>query len=204
MATELINKDYFNVEVFGDYFTSTAQGNVLKPFGPVYLKMRSWESAQRLARFNILPVLLIKADPEFKSIRLCKIISVKGPDMKPVYGLPVKYMDRDQIEMECKSKGIPLRADMYSDIVELRGKLSFARENPKKFKDIEQRHIQAYSKIGDALEMNANIFTDLLEKNKGVDLLNKSLQPETEITKNDDDDNDAYDMHYDTDKDISL
>lgn len=174
MKTEQ-DKNYYNVEVFGDYFTSTAQGNVVKPYGPIFLKMRSWESAQRLARFNILPVLLQRADTEYKSIRLCKVLSIKTHDLKPVFGLPLKYMDRNQIELECKSQGFPLRSDMYPDIIELRQKLKFARENPDKFREREQKSIQAYAKVGDAIELNAHVFDNIIEQNMNdVDLGNKA------------------------------
>jgi hypothetical protein len=87
METNKTDNNYFNVWVFGDYYLSTSMGNVVKPFGPVPLRMRTWDSCQMLARKHVLPNLILKADPEFKSIRKCIVFGVKTADDQPVFGL---------------------------------------------------------------------------------------------------------------------
>ncbi len=167
------DNNYFNVEIIGDYFTATSMGNVIKPFGPVMLKMRDWTSCQMLARRHILPALISKADMEFKDIRRCIVLGVYTQDKQPVHGLPVKFMSREQIKMEARSNNIPLRVDIYPDVVQLRGKLKMARNNPDKFKEMEQRTIRAFDKIGDALTINADVFNDI--KNEQLKKINLSL-----------------------------
>ncbi len=173
------DKQYFNVEIFGDYFVSTSEGNVVRPFGPVVLRMRLWQQCQSLARFHIVPNLLRKADPEFRDIRRCIVLGVKTADNGVVYGLPIKFMSLEQITLEIKSNSIPLLVDMYPDIIQLRNKLYMARENPEKFKKQEQRSIQSFSKIGDALELNADVFKKVAQQNEPSDnanLLNRDNQ----------------------------
>ena len=174
MATDLAtgrqnqhtDKEYFNVEVFGDYFVSTAQGNVVRPFGPAFLKMRRWESSQTLARFHVLPKLIHDVDAEFKEIRRCIVVSITDAGGNPVHGLPIAFMSRDQIAMEARSKGFPLNVDMYNDIITLRSKLRTARANPDQFRKNEQRFIKSYARVGDAMELNKNVFTNLVNEQK--------------------------------------
>ncbi len=175
------DEDYFNIEVFGDYFTSTAQGNVVRPFGPVFLKMRRYESCQSLARFHLLPKLIGDVDPEFKQMRRCIVLGVKTHDFKPVHRLPMKLMSRDQIALECRSQHIPLRVDMYNDILELRNKYRMAVNDPDRFKKEEQKHIRAFDKLGDAFTLNAKTFDDIkAQSDKAADkaLLDKNSKRE--------------------------
>lgn len=157
--------DYFNVTVYGDYFMAASEGNSVKGFGPVTLKMRTWENCQKMTMFFIIPALLQKADMQFKSVRRCTIISIMTADDKEVYGLPLRYMSREQIAMECRSKHIPLRVEMYSDILQLRKKLMFARSNMDKFKQQEQRNLKAFEKLDDTLDLNAGIFEKIKKQN---------------------------------------
>lgn len=171
--------DYYKVEVFGDYFTSTAEGGVVRPFGPVTLKMRDWHNCQNLARSHVLPTLLRKADVEFKQIRRCIVVGVMTYDDHPVHNLPIAFMSREQITLECRSNKIPLRTEMYIDIIKLRGKLKFARLDPVKFAKAEAKNTEAFARVGDALELNANVFSDIARANaEGSDekkLLNKDM-----------------------------
>ena len=177
--------NFYNVEVFGDYFVSTAEGNMLRPFGPVKLKMRIWQSCQSLARFHILPNLLRKVDPEFGDIRRCIVLGVTTHDNNAVHGLPIKFMDRKQIAMEAKSNNIPLRVDMYPDIIKLRQKLHLARTDRDRFNKGEQRYIRAYEKIGDALDLNANIFDEIVKRNSPSDDINLLNKPTANQEKKD-------------------
>ena len=154
----------FNVELVGDYFVASATGSVVRPFGPVKLKMRTWNSCQMLARQHLLPNLLSKADPEYKSIRRCVVLGVTTAKDDAVFGMPIKFMSVKQIEQEVKSNGIPIRVDMYPDIITLRSKLRMARENPERFKQSEQKHVQAFSKLGDAIDLNAGLFDKIRDE----------------------------------------
>ena len=174
--------------MFGDYFVSSSQGNVVRPFGPATIQMRTWESCQSLARHHLLPKLLRDADAEFKDIRRCIVLGVRTSTGGEVHGLPLKYMSKEQIKAECESQNSPLLIDMYPDIIRLRQALHEVRKDPKAFEIKERRHIAAFNKIGDAISMNANVFTGIADDNVGgasVDLLNKSKSEPampTEIT----------------------
>lgn len=178
MPTEqnAIDNNYYNVDVCGDYFVATSEGNSIRPFGVVTLKMRIWHDCQSLCMFHLVPALLSKSDTEFKKIRRCVVIGVKTHDGQMVHGLPIKFMSREQIAMEVKSNNIPLRVDMYNDIIKLRSRLHDARRDPDKFKQQEQRSIQAFCKIGDAIDLNADVFKLVAESHASsdhVNLLNK-------------------------------
>ena len=164
MAKEAEDKNYFNVDVFGDYFVAGASGNTVKPFPMVTMKLPVWENCQNILRRHVLPTLLKKVDPGFASMRLCVVEQVTTSDGEQVYGIPLTFMSRSQIATEARSKGFPLRVDMYPNIVDLRGKLRKARANPDKFKKEEMRHASAYGKIGDALNLNKDVFSRLKAK----------------------------------------
>ena len=165
MATET-DKNYFNVEVFGDYFVAGAEGNVIRSFGYITLRMRVWDNCQNLARFHIIPNLLREADPEFQNMRKCVVTKVSTSDGSPVYNLPLAFMSREDIAMEVKSNNIPLRVDMCNDIVELRKKLRFARSNPQEFAKQESKRAKSFSKIEDAMTLNADVFSKIKDKNR--------------------------------------
>ena len=179
------DKNYFNVEVFGDYFVAGAEGNVIRSFGYVTLRMRVWDNCQNLARFHIIPNLLREADPEFQNMRKCVVTKVSTSDGEPVYNIPLAFMSREDITREVKSNNIPLRVDMCNDIIELRKKLRFARSNPAAFAKQESKRIKSYSKIDDAMVLNKDVFSKIREK--GKDLLSgkiaktKDLIPEKEV-----------------------
>ncbi len=160
------DKNYFNVEVFGDYFVAGTEGNVIRSFGYVTLRMRVWDNCQGLARFHIIPNLLREADPEFQSMRKCVVTKVSTADGSPVYNLPLAFMSREDIAMEVKSNKIPLRVDMCNDIVELRKKLRFARSNPAEFAKQEAKRSKSFSKIDDAMILNKDVFAKIKDKNK--------------------------------------
>ena len=162
-------KNYFNVEVFGDYFVAGSEGNVIRSFGYITLKMRVWDNCQNLARFHIIPNLLREADPEFQNMRKCVVTKVSTSDGEPVYHIPLAFMSREDIALEVKSNKIPLRVDMCNDIIELRKKLRFARSNPTEFAKQESKRIKSYSKIDDAMILNKDVFAKI--KEKGEELL---------------------------------
>ncbi len=166
METTTENKDYFNVEVFGDYFVAGTEGNVIRSFGYVNLRMRVWDNCQNLARFHIIPNLLREADPEFLNMRKCVVTKVNTSDGKPVYNIPLAFMSTEDIAMEVKTNNIPLRCDMCNDIIELRKKLRFARSNPLEFEKQEAKRIKSYSKIDDAMVLNKDVFAKIREKGK--------------------------------------
>jgi hypothetical protein len=190
MDTEHQDQRYYNVEIFGDYFTSTSMGNVVKPYGPIVLKMRDWTSCQMLARKHVLPTLLKDADPEFKDIRRCIVYGVKTMDNNPVHGLPIRFMSREQIIMEASDNNILLKAEIYPDIIELRKKLYLARTNPEKFKEQEKQNIRAFDRIGDALGLNANVFDDIKSSPKqgniSLSMAPKNTQETVEVKIDDD------------------
>ncbi len=171
------NKNYFNVDVFGDYFVAGASGNTVKPFPRVTLRLPVWENCQNLVRKHILPKLLRDADSGFASMRKCIVEQVTTPDGQQVHGLPLVFMSRTQIDMEARSKGIPLRVDMYPDIIDLRGKLRKARADIEKFKKEEIRHSAAYNKIGDAMAMNEHVFDSLRAANDTNVVKPNSVEP---------------------------
>ena len=171
------DKDYFNVEVFGDYFVAGSEGNVIRSFGYITLKMRVWDNCQNLARFHIIPNLLRDADPEFQNMRKCVVTKVSTSDGGPVYNIPLAFMSREDIALEVKSNKIPLRVDMCNDIIELRKKLRFARSNPTEFAKQESKRIKSYSKIDDAMILNKDVFAKIREKGKEL-LAGKIKQPE--------------------------
>lgn len=160
------DKNYFNVEVFGDYFVAGTEGNVIRSFGYITLRMRVWDNCQNLARFHIIPNLLREADPEFQNMRKCVVTKVTTSDGEPVYNIPLAFMSREDIAMEVKSNKIPLRCDMCNDIIELRKKLRFARSNPAEFTKQESKRIKSYSKIDDAMVLNKDVFAKIREKGK--------------------------------------
>ena len=165
MSTEN-DKNYFNVEVFGDYFVAGSEGNVIRSFGYITLRMRVWDNCQNLARFHIIPNLLREADPEFQNMRKCVVTKVSTSDGEPVYNIPLAFMSREDIALEVKSNKIPLRCDMCNDIIELRKKLRFARSNPAEFAKQESKRIKSYSKIDDAMILNKDVFAKIKEKGK--------------------------------------
>ena len=171
MSTE--DKEYFNVEVFGDYFVAGTEGNVIRSFGYITLRMRVWDNCQNLARFHIIPNLLREADPEFQNMRKCVVTKVSTSDGQPVYNIPLAFMSREDIAMEVKSNKIPFRVDMYNDIIELRKKLRFARSNPQEFAKQEAKRARSFSKIDDAMILNADVFARIREK--GGDLLSGKI-----------------------------
>jgi hypothetical protein len=62
---------------------------------------------------------------------------------------------------------------VYPDIVLLRSKLRFARANPEKFKEQEQKVIKSFNRVDDALSLNANVFDNLKsQQGEDVSLLN--------------------------------
>ena len=160
------DRDYFNVEVFGDYFVAGTEGNVIRSFGYITLHMRVWDNCQNLARFHIIPNLLREADPEFQNMRKCVVTRVSTSDNKPVYNIPLAFMSREDIAMEVKSNNIPLRCDMCNDIIELRKKLRFARSNPQEFAKQESKRIKSYSKVDDAMILNKDVFAKIRERGK--------------------------------------
>ncbi len=164
MSTE--DKNYFNVEVFGDYFVAGSEGNVIRSFGYITLRMRVWDNCQNLARFHIIPNLLSEADPEFQNMRKCVVTKVSTSDGGPVYNIPLAFMSREDIALEVKSNKIPLRCDMCNDIIELRKKLRFARSNPKEFAKQEAKRAKSFSKIGDAMDLNKDVFAKIRERGK--------------------------------------
>ena len=164
MSTE--DKNYFNVEVFGDYFVAGSEGNVIRSFGYITLRMRVWDNCQNLARFHIIPNLLREADPEFQNMRKCVVTRVSTSDGGPVYNIPLAFMSREDIALEVKSNKIPLRCDMCNDIIELRKKLRFARSNPTEFAKQEAKRVKSYSKIDDAMVLNKDVFAKIREKGK--------------------------------------
>ena len=168
--------NYFNVEVFGDYFVAGSEGNVIRSFGYVTLKMRVWDNCQNLARFHIIPNLLREADPEFQNMRKCVVTKVSTSDGEPVYNIPLAFMSREDIALEVKSNKIPLRCDMCNDIIELRKKLRFARSNPAEFAKQESKRIKSYSKIDDAMILNKDVFSMIKEKGKEL-LAGKIARP---------------------------
>ncbi len=172
METE--DKNYFNVGVFGDYFVAGTEGNVIRSFGYITLRMRVWDNCQNLARFHIIPNLLREADPEFQNIRKCVVTKVSTSDGEPVYNIPLAFMSREDIAMEVKSNKIPLRVDMCNDIIELRKKLRFARSNPTEFAKQESKRIKSYNKIDDAMVLNKDVFAKIREK--GKDLLSGKIE----------------------------
>lgn len=175
------DKNYFNVEVFGDYFVAGAEGNVIRSFGYITLRMRVWDNCQNLARFHIIPNLLREADPEFQNMRKCVVTKVSTADGKPVYNIPLAFMSREDIALEVKSNNIPLRVDMCNDIIELRKKLRFARSNPKEFAKQEAKRARSFSKIGDAMLLNADVFAKIRERSK--DLLTGKIDNSGEIAQ---------------------
>ncbi len=160
------DKDYFNVEVFGDYFVAGTEGNVIRSFGFITLRMRVWDNCQNLARFHIIPNLLREADPEFQNMRKCVVTKVTTSDREPVYNIPLAFMSREDIAREVKSNKIPLRCDMCNDILELRKKLRFARSNPVEFAKQESKRAKSFSKIDDAMILNKDVFSKIREKGK--------------------------------------
>ena len=160
------DKNYFNVEVFGDYFVAGTEGNVIRSFGYITLRMRVWDNCQNLARFHIIPNLLREADPEFQNMRKCVVTKVSTSEGQPVYNIPLAFMSREDIAMEVKSNKIPLRCDMCNDIIELRKKLRFARSNPAEFAKQESKRIKSYSKIDDAMILNKDVFAKIRERGK--------------------------------------
>ncbi len=160
------DKNYFNVEVFGDYFVAGTEGNVIRSFGYITLRMRVWDNCQNLARFHIIPNLLREADPEFQNMRKCVVTKVSTSEGQPVYNIPLAFMSREDIAMEVKSNKIPLRCDMCNDIIELRKKLRFARSNPAEFAKQESKRIKSYSKIDDAMVLNKDVFAKIKERGK--------------------------------------
>ena len=163
------DKNYFNVEVFGDYFVAGTEGNVIRSFGYITLRMRVWDNCQNLARFHIIPNLLREADPEFQNMRKCVVTKVSTYDGSPVYNIPLAFMSREDIAMEVKSNKIPLRCDMCNDIIELRKKLRFARSNPAEFAKQEAKRSKSFSKIDDAMILNKDVFAKI--KDRAKDLL---------------------------------
>ena len=157
--------NYYNVSVFGDYFVSTSTGNVVKPFGILTLKLREWNNAQALLRYHILPKLIMDVDPEYRDMRRCIVLGIKGSNGRFVQGIPLKFMSREQIQEECTTKRIPLRCDMYTDITKLRNKLRKAREDISKFISQERKNIDAFDKIGDAFELNADVLNNIKRMN---------------------------------------
>ncbi len=173
METTEDDKNYFNVEVFGDYFVAGTEGNVIRSFGYVTLRMRVWDNCQNLARFHIIPNLLRDADPEFQNMRKCVVTKVTTSDGQPVYNIPLAFMSREDIALEVKSNNIPLRVDMCNDIIELRKKLRFARSNPQEFAKQEAKRTKSFSKIDDAMVLNKDVFSKI--RNKGKDLLSGKI-----------------------------
>lgn len=167
------DNNYFNVEIFGDYFVAGTEGNVIRSFGYITLRMRVWDNCQNLARFHIIPNLLREADPEFQNVRKCVVTKVSTADGSPVYNIPLAFMSREDIALEVKSNKIPLRCDMCNDIIELRKKLRFARSNPQEFAKQESKRIKSYSKIDDAMILNKDVFAKI--KEKGKELLSGKL-----------------------------
>jgi len=163
---ETQDKNYFNVEVFGDYFVAGSEGNIIRSFGFITLKMRVWDNCQNLSRFHIIPNLLREADPEFQNMRKCVVTKVSTSDGEPVYNIPLAFMSREDITKEVKSNKIPLRCDMCNDIVELRKKLRFARSNPTEFAKQEAKRAKSFSKIDDAMILNKDVFSKIREKGK--------------------------------------
>ena len=168
-TTTTEDKNFFNVEVFGDYFVAGSEGSVIRSFGYITLKMRVWDNCQNLARFHIIPSLLREADPEFQNMRKCVVTKVSTSDNQPVYNIPLAFMSREDIAMEVKSNSIPLRVDMCNDIIELRKKLRFARSNPQEFAKQEAKRTKSFNKIDDAMVLNKDVFAKI--KEKGKDLL---------------------------------
>ena len=169
-------QQYFNIDVAGDYFTPGENGNSVKFFGPLTVKMVTWQNCQSLAMHHLMPALLGKADPTFARIRRCVVLGVKTMHGKFVMGLPIKFMSREQIAVECKDQGYPILVDMYPDITKLRSKLHFARKDPDKFKEKECRAVQAFHKIGNAMDLNKDVFDEITKANAAsdnVNLLNK-------------------------------
>ena len=178
------DKDYFNVEVFGDYFVAGSEGNVIRSFGYITLRMRVWDNCQNLARFHIIPNLLREADPEFQNMRKCVVTKVTTSDGEPVYNIPLTFMSREDIALEVKTNKIPLRVDMCNDIIELRKKLRFARSNPTEFAKQESKRIKSYNKIDDAMILNKDVFAKIREKGKELlagKIKRREFSPDTTI-----------------------
>ena len=178
MPDEKQEQQYFNIDVAGDYFTPGENGNSVKFFGPLTVKMVTWQNCQSLAMHHLMPALLAKADPTFARIRRCVVLGVKTMHGKFVMGLPIKFMSREQIAVECRDQGYPIVVDMYPDITKLRSKLHFARKDPDKFKEKEHRAVQAFHKIGNAIDLNKDVFDSITKANAAsdnVNLLNKDM-----------------------------
>jgi len=182
---ETQDKNYFNVEVFGDYFVAGSEGNIIRSFGFITLKMRVWDNCQNLSRFHIIPNLLREADPEFQNMRKCVVTKVSTSDGEPVYNIPLAFMSREDIAKEVKSNKIPLRCDMCNDIIELRKKLRFARSNPVEFAKQESKRIKSYSKIDDAMVLNKDVFAKIRERGKEL-LAGKIKLPKDAVISDED------------------
>lgn len=180
-------ENYYNVTAVGDYFVQGSSGNILRAFGPVTLKLDRWEAAQSMLRFHILPKLIQKADYMFKEIRKCVVVAITTADGKFVPNIPINLMSREQIIDFAESRNIPLYADMYPDIVELRQKLKMAMNNGAKFREEERKCQESYEKITKALSLNEDVFEEMSknvkESNKKNNLVPESntFTPDEEI-----------------------
>lgn len=160
-----MEKNFFLVQLVGEYFIKSGTENMLRSFD-IELKLPKWQHALSMARNHVLPPLMSEKDPGFNGIRRCIILQVKTKDGHDVAGLPFSMQNRDQLQDFVDSQGIMLDTRMYPDIIKLRKRVEFAKHNPGKFKKQEVGKQRSYATISEALSLN----TDVLAKVQKVDI----------------------------------
>lgn len=112
---------------------------------------------------QLLPLLLAKTHPDFVRVAAVIIDSIETDKGKELDGLPVQLQSRKQLKVHCADNKIPILADEYLSIDELRSDILAYTEDPKSFLRNKERKNSRRRADNEFMRLNG-----LLDENTGA------------------------------------